>query len=202
MHQRDFSCDNYLLVVWDSNFGPQAIALRAGFEQRAQHISSQTRIQATEEQKEFGKHINSAWTEKITQKQVELGAMRNQLDLQKKRYESQLQDATNEANAQRQQLETQLAEQSQATGQMIEELDEQIREKTETLSQTRLALNRSRNELIEEKRKASLTIQESATKGQQLEFVQQQCAVLQTQLGSTTTPQQANLEGESRSHGN
>jgi chromosome segregation ATPase len=79
-----------------------------------------------------------------------------------------------------------LGEQLDQKGQRIHELDEQVQIQTETIDQTRLALNRTRNELTQEKRKARQAIEESATKSQQLEFVQQQCARLQAQLHDIT----------------
>jgi chromosome segregation ATPase len=64
----------------------------------------------------------------------------------------------------------------------IHELDQQVQTHTETIQQTRLALNRTANELNDEKRKVRQARDESAIKNQQLEFVQQQCAILEERL--------------------
>jgi chromosome segregation ATPase len=91
-------------------------------------------------------------------------------------------DVARTAQLRAQEVARRLEEQLNEKGRRIHELSDQLQTETETIEETRLSLNRTRNELNEEKRKARQAIGESATKGQQLEFVQQQCAKLQEQL--------------------
>ena len=103
----------------------------------------------------------------------------------------QMQAQRDEAETRAQQVAQRLGEQLDQKSQRIHELDEQVQTLTETIEQTRLALNRTRNELNEEKRKARHAIEDSATKNQQWEFVQQQCASLQEQLRHKKGPSAA-----------
>jgi chromosome segregation ATPase len=64
----------------------------------------------------------------------------------------------------------------------IEAKTRELEAQTEASYETRLALNRARNELNNETRKARLAAQAQATTSRQMEYVQQQCAVLQEKL--------------------
>lgn len=79
----------------------------------------------------------------------------------------------------RQRLEDHLSQKEHRIG----ELEQQVRENINIIEETGLTLNRTRNELNEERRKARQVSGENADKARQLEFVQQQCASLQEKIG-------------------
>jgi predicted nucleic acid-binding Zn-ribbon protein len=134
---------------------------------------------------EYRRYLKDELNEKEKLLQVESDKVKN---LQA-RLDSQLAEerAASDAAQSRARHEAEtLGEQLDQKGRMIHELDEQVQNLTDTIEQTRLALNRTRNELTEEKRRARQGLEESVTKSQQLEFVQQQCARLQEQLHDMT----------------
>jgi chromosome segregation ATPase len=122
----------------------------------------------------FNQQIDTLQTE-LMQRAQETARVNDELDLERSE------------KSRAQEIAGQLAEQLSLKGEKIHEQDSQIQTQTDTLEQTCLSLNRTRNELNQEKQRAARAVRECATKSQQLEFVQQQCASLQEQLRSRNT---------------
>lgn len=147
------------------NFNQQIDALETELEKKVQEAARAMAI-TTEN---FNQQIDTLKTE-LVQRAQEVARANDQLVLE-----------CSEKNR-AQQIAEQLAEQLSKKGEIIHEQDSQIQIQTDTLEQTRLSLNRTRNELNQEKQRAAQAVRECATKSQQLEFVQQQCAKLQEKI--------------------
>jgi len=150
------------MVETTRSFNQQIDALEPELKKKVQEAARAMAI-TTEN---FNQQINTLKTE-LVQRAQEAAIANDQLDLE-----------CSEKNR-AQQIAEQLAEQLSKKGAIIHEQDSQIQIQTDTLEQTRLSLNRTRNELNQEKQRAAQAVRECATKSQQLEFVQQQCARLQ-----------------------
>ncbi|PVH83270.1 hypothetical protein DL98DRAFT_585567 [Cadophora sp. DSE1049] len=107
---------------------------------------------------------------------------------QEARYKDSLEGLSHEVDILKQSkrdLESMLACSRQASAEQQQAKDvlrAELEEKTRVLEDRTLALNRTRNEFNEEKRKSRQALADNADKDRQFEFVQQQCARLQESL--------------------
>ena len=158
--------------------------------QKEEAEASRKKVSSLEERMESQKELSRKRIREIQAREDSMmrtyrnseAELRKEMDNIQQNTRSQIEEIRQQSARQMVELHAQKQTLQNQTEARIRDLEQALQEKTSSLEETRLTLNRTRNELNDEKRKARLVVGESAEKSQQMEFVQQQCALLQEKL--------------------
>jgi chromosome segregation ATPase len=158
--------------------------------QKEEAEASRKKVSSLEERMESQKELSRKRIREIQAREDSMmrtyrdseAELRKEIDNIQQNTRSQIEEIRQQSARQMVELHAQKQTLQNETEARIRDLEQALQEKTSSLEETRLTLNRTRNELNDEKRKARLAVGESAEKSQQMEFVQQQCALLQEKL--------------------